>query len=166
MNKWQKHFKEVCKLTAELSHADKLKVGTIAVRDNRVICVGFNGTPPGDSNVCEEIAELKRNVKFSEWEELVKLDAGWKPSMDDVNVWERWTTKDNVIHAEDNLIRFARLNDISLTGCYAYITHNPCIECAKKLLEAKVAKVFYINYYKNSDGINYLLQRGTFVEQI
>lgn len=52
--KRMEYFKQVALLTAGLSHANRLKVGCVAVRDNRIVATGYNGTPPGFSNVCED----------------------------------------------------------------------------------------------------------------
>lgn len=52
--RYQTYFMQVAKLTSELSFAKRLKVGAIAVKDNRIVLTGFNGTPPGMSNYCED----------------------------------------------------------------------------------------------------------------
>ena len=53
MDKWHNYFMDVAKATAELSHAVRLKVGAVAVKDKRIICCGYNGTPAGFDNECE-----------------------------------------------------------------------------------------------------------------
>jgi dCMP deaminase len=141
--------------TAQRSYAEKLKVGAIAVRQGRIICDGYNGTPSGESNVCEVLAETKY-VEFAQWKEMAERKDGWVPSLEDLHIWERYTSLPNVIHAEDNLIRFARDNRINLKGATLYISHAPCIDCAMKIKSAGFSEVFYANDYKKTNGINLL----------
>ena len=146
------HFIQRALETAKRSYAEKLKVGAVAVREGHIIADGYNGTPPGESNVCEVLAERK-TVLFGEWDEMMAKRDGWRPSLDDLMVWERYTSLPNVIHAEDNLIRFARKYHIDLRGASLYISHAPCISCAKKIRDAGFAEVFYAEDYKSTNGI-------------
>jgi len=52
--KWLEYFMAVSFETANLSYAQRLKVGCVAVKEKRIILCGFNGTPPGMNNVCED----------------------------------------------------------------------------------------------------------------
>lgn len=54
MSKWHNYFFDTALRTSELSHAQRLKVGAVAVRDRRIICCGYNGTPQGFNNQCED----------------------------------------------------------------------------------------------------------------
>jgi dCMP deaminase len=141
--------------TAQLSYAEKLKVGAVAVRDGRIIATGYNGTPPGESNVCEILAET-RTVPFSQWKEMAELKDGWRPSLEDLHIWERYTSLPNVVHAEDNLIRFARLAGISLKGAELYVSIAPCFPCATKVKSAGFSEVFYAGDYKKTNGVDLL----------
>jgi len=125
--RYHNYFQNVAYETAKLSYATRLKVGAVAVKDRRIICVGFNGTPPGEDNCCED----ENNV-----------------------------TKPNVIHAEDNLIRFAEKHKINLEGCDIYITHSPCRNCADLIHRAGFAKVYFSEYYRTSDGPEFLNSVG------
>lgn len=117
---------------AKLSTAQRLKVGCIIVKDNRVISIGYNGTPAGWSNVCED---------------------GYGK------------TKPEVIHAEANSIsKLARSNE-SGEGSVAFITHAPCIDCAKLLYGAGINYVYYKNQYRDDSGIHFLRSCGITVEQ-
>lgn len=119
MSRWDDYFVDVAHRTASLSYANRLKVGAVAVRDRRIICVGFNGTPPGSDNRCE----------------------------DDNNV-----TLPMVIHAEDNLARFAYNNGIDISGCTLYVTHTPCVNCADIIVNNGFVEVVYVNDYRTVDG--------------
>lgn len=133
MNRWNNYFIGVAKLTADLSHCVRLKVGAVAVRDRRIISCGYNGMPAGADNCCED------NNYF------------------DVNTQEYITvTKEEVSHAEENLITFSARNGISLLGASLYITHAPCIHCAKLARNAGFKEVIYSQLYRDDSGLKYL----------
>lgn len=126
------HMK-VAETYAELSYARRLKVGAIVVKDNRVISIGYNGTPSGWDNVCE----------------------------DDNN-----KTKSEVIHAEANAIaKLARTNESGLDS-EMFITHAPCIECAKLIYTAGIKKVYFRNNYRDTSGLDFLIKCNLTVEKI
>lgn len=126
---------------ADLSTAEKLKVGAIVVKDNRIISIGYNGMPSGWSNVCEEIW-------FDEDDNPHKV------------------TKPEVIHAEANAIAKLAKSTESGDGAEMYITHSPCVECAKQIYTAGVTKVYYKEKYRLETGIDFLKKCGVEVEQI
>lgn len=123
VNKWDMYFADVALRTASLSYAERLKVGAVAVRDRRIVCVGYNGTPPGEPNRCED---------------------------------ENNRTLPSVIHAEDNLIRFAHDNWIDIYGCTLYVTHSPCINCANLIIREGFVEVVYVNEYRSLAGVEKL----------
>lgn len=128
---WHKYFMEIALLTSGLSYAEKMKVGAVAVRDKRVLCTGYNGTPPGSSNSCEHFST-----------ELNKL-----------------VTLPEVEHAERNLMYYAAKNGIRLDGAELYITHTPCVQCARGILLSGFSRVYYRNLHK-SDGMDFLAQHN------
>jgi len=135
-NQWDQLFMFFSSDVANMSHAIRLKVGAVAVRDKRVIAIGYNGTPPGESNVCEELDELG-NLK----------------------------TKSNVIHAEANLIRFAKEHNINLTGCKLYLTHSPCPNCGQLLIEAGITEVMFGKHYRITKDLSKLTEAGLIVSE-
>lgn len=117
---------------AELSYAQRLKVGAIVVKDNRVISIGYNGTPAGWENTCEEVVEVHE-------------DGGVVTK-----------TKDEVIHAEANAIgKLARDGEAGLDSTM-FCTHAPCINCAKLIYGAGIRSLYYRNSYRDEDGIEFL----------
>lgn len=124
--RWHKYFMDVALRTAQLSYARRLKVGCVAVRDKRIIACGFNGTPPGEDNNCEHETETG----------LV--------------------TKDNVVHAEVNLIKYAKTNNIDLQGCSLFITHSCCSNCASAIVQAGFKEVFFNQAYRDNAGLDIL----------
>ena len=127
---------------AELSYARRLKVGAIVTKDDRVISIGYNGTPAGWDNNCEdEIKWPNGDIKFL-------------------------TTKPEVLHAEANAIgKLARSTESGLNAAM-YITHAPCFDCAKLIHTAGINKVFYRQQYRNNDGIDFLNKCNIEVEMI
>ena len=132
--KWQLYYAEIANITANLSTANRLKVGCVITKDNRILSIGYNGTPSGWSNECEE------NGK----------------------------TKPEVLHAEANaLMKLCRSTESS-DGEALYVTHYPCIDCAKLIYQAGIKEVYYINDYEASKGSGkeFLFKAGVNVCQL
>ena len=133
------HMK-VAEVYSNLSSAIRLKVGAIVVKDNRVISIGYNGTPAGWNNECE----------------YTRVD----------DVGTSFVTKPEVIHAEANAI--AKLAKSNESGDQAdmFITHAPCLECAKMIYTSGIKKVYYKNVYRSDAGIQFLNKCGIEVEKV
>ena len=137
----------VAEIYASLSTAKRLQVGAIVVKDNRVISIGYNGMPSGWDNNCEdEIGHvLDDNGKIVE---------------------TRLKTKPEVLHAETNAIaKLARSNESGLNATM-FITHAPCLDCAKLIYQSGISNVYYRNAYRETAGVEFLLKSGVDVEQI
>lgn len=131
---------QVAETYAKLSSARRLQVGAIVVKDNRVISIGYNGMPSGWTNDCE----YERT--------------------DDVGT--SFVTKPEVLHAETNAIaKLARSNESGLDAAM-FITHAPCLNCAKLIYQSGISKVYYRNTYRETTGIDFLIKGGIDVEQI
>lgn len=141
-DRWQKYFISVAELTAELSYCVRLKVGAVAVRDKRVICTGYNGTLPGMDNCCE-----------------IEI-------IDSVTGEKRLTTKDETEHAERNLIAHSARHGIALLDSSLFITHAPCMECAKAIVNAGFKDVYWRNIYRSPDGLLLLQKHGVSTFQV
>ena len=142
--RWIQYYARIAEQTAQLSTARKLKVGCVIVRDNRILSIGYNGTPSGWSNECEtEIHhhELGMSTLF---------------------------TKPEVLHAEANALMKLCQSTESSTSATIFVTHFPCIECAKLIYQAGISQVYYINEYTASKGSGeqFLEQAGIEVCQI
>ena len=145
---------QVAETYAKLSKAKKLQVGAIVVKDNRVISIGYNGTPVGWDNTCEDEIENK---------DFYIIDNGG-PAHGMITT--SLVTKPEVIHAESNAIaKLARSNESGLDA-EMYITHAPCFECAKLIHIAGIKKVYYRNQYRSDAGIEFLKKCNLIVEQI
>jgi dCMP deaminase len=133
-------YMDVAERFSQLSTARRLKVGSIIVKEDRIISIGYNGMPSGWTNECE-------------YEDVIWIDG--TPLMD-VPGNREWVTKDEVIHAEANAI--AKLAKCTESGdnSVMFITHSPCIHCAKQIYTAGIKKVYYRNSYRTDDGIKFL----------
>ena len=119
---------------AECSTAEKLKVGCVLVKDHRIISIGYNGMPSGWTNECE--TQFMTGNGTADHIELI--------------------TKPEVIHAEANAVaKLARSNE-SGEGSVAFITHAPCLSCAKMLYSAGVSEVVYSQSYRETGGVDFL----------
>jgi len=127
---------------SKLSSAKRLKVGAIVVKDNRVISIGYNGTPSGWDNECEEVIKVYENGK------------------------QELKTKPEVIHAEANAIaKLARSNE-SGQGASIFLTHAPCMECSKLIFTSGITKVYYKNDYRDNSGLDFLYKCGVIVNKV
>ena len=62
------------------------------------------------------------------------------------------------VHAEQNAITDCAARGVMVKGATAYITHYPCINCAKILAAAGIKKIFYMNDYKNDENVSNILK--------
>ena len=120
---------------AQLSTAKRLQVGAIIVKDDRIISIGYNGMPSGWTNECE----------------IETYDERW---------YVTTKTKDEVIHAEANAIAKLAKGSESGLGSSLFLTHSPCIQCAKQIYTAGIEKVYYKKEYRSGDGISFLEKCG------
>ncbi len=126
---------------ADLSHARRLHVGAIVVKDDRIISIGYNGMPSGWDNNCEY-----QDIGFS--------DAVYGQPQNVINLGLK--TRPEVLHAESNAIaKLARSNESGL-GADIFITHSPCMECAKLIYQSGIKRVYFGEYYRSDDGIEFL----------
>jgi dCMP deaminase len=145
---------------AELSHARRLHVGAIVVKDDRIISIGYNGMPAGWDNDCE-------NTVFVLDEEVMGTDmVSLGYTQTDKGNWTKLKTKPEVLHAETNAIAKLAKSTESGDGALLFVTHSPCLDCAKLIYQSGINSVFYRNSYRDNAGINFLTKSGVEVTQI
>jgi dCMP deaminase len=149
-------FMDVAERFAQLSSAKKLQVGAIIVRDNRIISIGYNGTPTGWDNECEVID--RPGIDANAWLDPDTLVDQY-PLTDDLGRY-RLKTKEEVLHAEMNCIGKLAGSGESGRGATMFITHSPCMECAKLIHGAGIVQVFYKHEYRCTNGIEFLSECG------
>ena len=132
---------------AELSSARRLHVGALVVKDDRIISIGYNGMPSGWDNNCED--EIGH----------VLDDNGYI-------VETRLKTKPEVIHAEMNAIAKLAKSTESGNGATMFITHAPCLDCAKLIYQSGISSVLYRNSYRDTSGLDFLSKAGLTVNKV
>lgn len=163
------YFMSIAEVTAGLSTAVRLKVGSVIVRDHKILATGYNGTPTGWDNTCEVT-------------ELMPWDSG--PWLDPTEIWHQWPlegrfwidgkevytryrlkTKEIVLHSEANaLTKIARSTESS-EGATMFCTHAPCLQCAKLIYQSGISKLYYRNTYRDNSGLDFLEKGGVAVEK-
>ena len=132
---------------AELSYAVKKKVGCIVVKDGTIISFGYNGTPAGLDNCCEE--KVEQNNDF-----IIENDKG--RYVGDLTL----KTKANVIHAEMNALGKLAKSTLSSEGAEMFLTLAPCHSCATGIIASGIKRVYYYELYKSDEGIKTLQNAG------
>lgn len=146
---------DVARRTAQLSYAEKLKVGSIIVKDDSIISFGYNGTPKDWDNIAENKIWMPAETS-SESEQLWPYVEFSETSTRRYNL----KTKDEVIHAEMNSIAKLAKSNHSGYGAIMFITHSPCIQCAKGIYTAGLTEVYYELQYRDPSGIEFLRKCG------
>ena len=133
-NKFADAHMKAAEVYSQLSSAKRLQVGCVVVKDNTIIGIGYNGMPSGWDNNCEDEIIIEEDEKFIK---------GLK-------------TKPEVLHAETNALAKIARSTNSSDGASIFITHAPCLDCAKLVYQSGIKSVYYRNSYKNTDGIDFL----------
>lgn len=134
-------YMDVAERFSQLSSAKRLQVGAIAVKDDRVVSIGYNGTPTGWDNCCEYTIE-------------------------DAMGYETGKSRPEVIHAESNCISKLAKSNESGDGATMFITHAPCMDCAKLIYQSGISVVYYKHNYRSMDGVDFLLNSNVQVTQV
>ena len=141
---------------AELSHAKRLHVGAIVVKDDRIISIGYNGMPAGWDNNCEDKLYSNDYTDNTDY---------WEYQEEDGTAYNL-KTKPEVLHAETNAIaKLARSSDSGL-GADLFVTHSPCLDCAKLIYQSGIKRVWYGAEYRSSDGPEFLRKSGVEVNRV
>jgi dCMP deaminase len=155
---------------AGLSTAVRLQVGSIIVKDDRIISIGYNGMPSGWDNTCEDVQWMG---DAGGWLNPDEIEERWPYEgeyMGDEATYiksrYRLVTKPEVLHAEANAIAKVARSSESAEGAVLFVTHSPCIECAKLIYQSGIRQVFYRDNYRSNKGTDFLKQAGVIVNQI
>lgn len=166
-DKYKQLYMDWASRTAQLSHAVRLQVGAVIVKNDSVLSYGYNGMPAGWDNECEDKVW---DTGAGGWLDPDEFNAkypyeGWHEGAER-NVRYGLKTKPEVLHAETNAI--AKLAKSTESGADAtmFITHSPCLDCAKLIFQSGIGSVFYRDSYRSEDGIQFLKQSGVKVEQL
>ena len=125
------YFMNIAKVVATRSTCLRHHVGAVIVRDKRIISTGYNGSPKG----------LKHCLDIGCIRDQESIESGTKVEIC------------RAIHAEQNAIIQAALHGTSTEGATLYCTHQPCIICAKMIINAGIIKVIYGEDYPDKAAI-------------
>ena len=119
------YFLKIATVVAERSTCRRHHVGAVAVRDKHILTTGYNGAPSGLKD-CLELGCLRDELN---------IESGTRHEIC------------RGIHAEQNVIIQAALHGVDLTGATIYVTHSPCILCAKMLVNAQIKRFVTFGSY-------------------
>ncbi len=139
---WNEYFMRMAELAAERSTCIRRKVGAVLVKDRRVLATGYNGAPKNLPH-CEETGCLREqmNVPSGQRHEICRG-----------------------VHAEQNLIAQAAVYGVKTKGATVYCTDQPCIICAKLLINAGIKEIFYKTPY-NDEFTDKLLEQSSIIHK-
>jgi dCMP deaminase len=156
------HMK-VAEVYSKLSSARRLQVGAIIVKDDRIISIGYNGMPSGWTNECETIEFLPEDPNL-DYQKMIY--EGYTFGIDkDCSGYTKRVTKPEVLHAESNAVAKLAKSTESGNGATMFITHAPCLDCAKLIYQSGINSVYYRNTYRSESGINFLEKCGVEIKK-
>jgi len=160
---------QAAEVYAKLSTAQRLQVGAIIVKDDRIISIGYNGMPAGWDNNCENVEWCSAGG----WLSPEEIEAGWPyegtyTDVDGTTMQGRYRlkTKPEVLHAEANAIAKVARSSESAENAVLFVTHAPCIECAKLIYQSGVSKVYFKHQYRDQSGLTFLNKASIITEQL
>lgn len=171
--KYDQTYMKMAVAMSLLSYANRNKVGCIIVsKDDQIISQGFNGTPSGYDNCCEDPhCDCKYHYGCSYTAKPIKEQMSVKFCINPNNSGYpcehlTLTTKPEVLHAESNAISKCAKWHTSTEGATLYVTLSPCFECAKLIIQSGIKRVCYLEQYRDISGIEFLEKNNIQVEQI
>jgi dCMP deaminase len=137
---------------SQLSSARRLQVGCVVVKDNTIIGIGYNGMPSGWDNDCEK-------------KSYTNIDPKWQYIDEDGSTYSL-VTRPEVLHAESNALAKIARSTNSSEGASVFVTHAPCLDCAKMMYQAGINSVYYRSSYRDTSGVDFLKECNIEVKQI
>ncbi|NLW22171.1 MAG: CMP deaminase [Tissierellia bacterium] len=126
---WNEYFMEIAEIVASRSTCDRAEVGCLIVNDdNRIVSTGYNGSISGNPH-CNDVGHVMRDGHCIA-----------------------------TIHAEMNALLYCAKEGISVKNCTVYVTHFPCLNCTKALIQAGIKRIYYKHAYRIDDYALELLE--------
>ena len=164
------YYLNIAQLTAKLSYAKRLQVGAVIVKGNQILASGYNGMPSGWENNCETKEWMGGAACWVDLDDT-EVEQQWPyieySEVDDKPIGRyRLKSKPEVLHAEMNaLMRLAASTESSI-GSTLFITHSPCLECAKAIYQSGIGTVYYKHDYRSVEGVEFLKKTGVNIKKI
>lgn len=140
---WDQYFMEIARQVATRSTCLRRHVGAVIVQDKRILCTGYNGAPRGMEH-CDVAGCLR---------EELHIPSGQRQEIC------------RGLHAEQNAIIQAAVSGVSIKGATIYITHSPCVLCAKMIINAGIERVVIKGDYPDELAMDMLSEAGVQVER-
>lgn len=131
---WDEYFLEMSKLVAKRSTCLRRSVGAVLVKDKRILATGYNGAPRG----------LKHCIDMGCMRQKLKIPSGERHELC------------RALHAEQNALIQASLYGISVAGSTLYATNQPCVICAKMLINAGIKEIVIADGYPDKMAADFL----------
>jgi len=158
------YYLRLARETSKLSRAVRLQVGAIIVTSDDCVLYGWNGTPTGWDNNCEN--RVWMDCDAGGWLDPLEIETRWPyeeySDEDPTALIGRYylKTKDEVLHAEMNAMMKLAKSTLSGKDATLFMTHSPCIHCAKAIYQSGISSVYYIDDYRSNDGVEFLGKCG------
>lgn len=135
---WDEYFMEIVELIKTRSTCKRRQVGALIVKDKRILATGYNGAPAGCKH-CLEVGCMREelNIPSGQRHELCRA-----------------------IHAEQNAIVQAAYSGTSVKDGTLYVTHQPCVLCAKMIINSGIQKIVFKGEYPDPLSMEMLEEAG------
>jgi len=141
---WDEYFSQVAELVSKRSTCLRRRVGAVIVKDKRILCTGYNGAPSSVKH-CSQTGCIREKLKIPSGKHN-ELCRG--------------------LHAEQNALLQAALSGVSVRDSVMYITNQPCIICAKMLINAGIKEVIILDGYPDEMAKDFLREAGIKLRQL
>ena len=131
---WDEYFLEMAELVSKRSTCLRRNVGAVLVREKRILATGYNGAPSGLEH-CFEVGCMR---------EKLKIPSGQRHELC------------RALHAEQNALIQSSLHGISVKGATLYSTTQPCVICAKMLINAGIKEIVMTDGYPDKLAMEFL----------
>ncbi|NMB33423.1 MAG: cytidine deaminase [Clostridium sp.] len=135
---WDEYFMEIVELIKTRSTCLRRQVGAIIVKDKRILSTGYNGAPMGCKH-CVEVGCMR---------DALKIPSGQRHEIC------------RAMHAEQNAIVQAAYSGTSINGATLYVTHQPCVLCAKMSINAGIRRIVFRGDYPDKLAMDMLEEGG------
>jgi dCMP deaminase len=136
---WEEYFMQIAEVVATRSSCLRRSVGAVLVKNKQILATGYNGVPRGMRH-CEEVGCLRDRLGIPSGERQ-ELCRG--------------------LHAEQNAIIQAAYHGVAVNGAEVYSTLQPCVTCAKTLINAGIVAVHFRGVYPDDLSMEMFEEAGT-----
>ncbi len=146
MDKWDDRFMDIANTVAKWSscYQENRQVGAVIARDKRILTTGYNGAGSGIKN-CKDRGECMRKK--------LNIESGTRQELC------------FAVHAEQNAIIQAARMGISVENATLYCTHQPCVICAKMIINSGITRVVYSQGYPDEFSLQMFEEAGVKLEK-